>query len=110
MYLRWGRKGKQVLIKVFSFQMNSDTFSIKKVFHMVKEERPIVLILETHHYVQMSETSLEEVGVKESDLDSALILCPVGANVPIICRQQLKKVFRNMKVHCYIKFCIDVFY
>ena len=94
---------------IFSFQMNSDTFSIKKLFHMVKEERPIVLILGTHHYVQMSETSLEEVGVKESDLDSALILSPVGASVPIICRQQLKKVFRNMKVHCYIKFGIDVF-
>ena len=75
------------------------SFSIKKLFRAVKEERPMVLILGTHHYVQISETNLEGIGIKKKDLDSVLIFSPVGASVPIFCGHQLKKMFCNMKVH-----------
>ena len=83
--------------------MNSETFSIKKLFQMVKEERPMVLILGTHHYVQMSETNVEDVGIRSNDLDSVLLFSPVGASVPIVCGKQLKKMFCNMKVYYCIK-------
>ena len=71
---------------------------MRKIFQAIKQEKPTVAVLGTHHYVQMAGTNLEEVGVSKSDLESIIFFCPVGASVPEICGQKLKCSFPNMKV------------
>ena len=72
--------------------------SMRKIFWAIKQERPAVAVLGTHHYVQMAGTNLEEVGVTKHDLESVIFFCPVGASVPEICGRKLKYLFPNMKV------------
>ena len=69
------------------------------MFQTIKEEQPVAVILGTHHYVQMSEANIEDFsGINKNDLNSVFFFCPVGASVPTICGQKLKKMFPNMKV------------
>ena len=69
------------------------------MFHTIKKERPIAIILGTHHYVQMSEVNMEDFSdIKKNDLESVLFFAPVGASVPIICMRKLMTMFPNMKV------------
>ena len=56
------------------------------------------MVVGTHHFVQMSEMDFEATGMERKDLASVLWITPVGASVPQITSQNLKKIFPNMAV------------
>ena len=60
----------------------------------IKEFRPAVIIVGTHHYVQLSEFDLKTTDYKLSDFNSVRVIVPSGAAVPAICSTKLRKIFR----------------
>ena len=81
------------------FQVFGEGFSLLKVFEAAKEAKASSLILGTHHYVQMSEMSLDDMeGMRQEDLSGVTSVAPVGASVPIICADKMMKIFPNLMV------------
>ena len=64
----------------------------------IKKTKPTAIILGTHHFVQMSELDFVQTGLRKKDLSSVFWISPVGASVPAICTENLKKMFPNLKV------------
>ena len=65
---------------------------------MIKQTKPLCVVVGTHHFVQMSEIDFESTGLDKKDLASVMWITPVGASVPQITSQNLKKIFPNMVV------------
>ena len=86
--------------------MVGNGFTIQRLLEAVKEVKPLCLVTGTHHFVQMSEIDFKLTGLKRQDLSSVLWITPVGASVPTITAENLKKIFPNMKVSLIIKITV----
>ena len=56
----------------------------------------MVLLIGTHHYVQLSEYDMSRSQVSPQDLKSVKAIVPTGAAVPSSCREGLAKMFPLM--------------
>ena len=56
----------------------------------------MVLLIGTHHYVQLSEYDMRRSQVSPQDLKSVKAIVPTGAAVPSSCRDGLAKMFPLM--------------
>ena len=68
-------------------------FTLEKALTSIQKSKPMVLLLGTHHYVQMSEYDLSKSQITCQDLRSVKAIVPLGAAVPASCRKGLAKLF-----------------
>lgn len=78
-------------------QMFGKGFKLEHIYKAVERFQPTTLRLGTHHYVQMSEKSPEELEVPLEALRSVELVAPFGAAVPRSCEDQLKNTFPSLK-------------
>ena len=64
---------------------------MKAVLECVKRHRPSLLIVGSHHYVQLSEYDLSSSKISKNDLKSVKVIIASGSAVPAICKDKLKK-------------------
>ena len=89
--------------------MNGPSFTLEKLLEAIRDEKPKLMVIGSHHFVQMSEMeiytncfgeqSLTGLSNFKKDLSSILWVLPVGANVPDICFEKLKNIFYNLSVY-----------
>ena len=82
--------------------MNGTGFSLQKLLEAIKDEKPVSLIIGSHHYVQMSEMDFSLTGLDKQDLSSVFVVTPVGTSVPEISFTKLQNIFPNLKVISYV--------
>ena len=59
----------------------------------MKETKPSMVLLGSHHYVQLSEFNIDKSQVFPHELKSVKGIVPLGAAVPSSCRDNLRKIF-----------------
>ena len=79
--------------------MFGKTFGLEHILKGIKMAKPSMIRIGTHHYVRLSESSPEDFGYTQEDLESIEILAPFGGAVPQSCEQSIKKMFKNMKAN-----------
>ena len=84
--------------------MYGENIEIKDILMKAKQIKPACLILGSHHFVQMSEIDFESTGLAKTDLASILWVTPVGASVPPVTSNNIKKLFKNMAVSKFVIF------
>ena len=84
--------------------MFGERIEIIDILKRTRQIKPACLILGSHHFVQMSEIDLESTALTRTDLASVLWITPVGASVPTITSNNIKKLFPNMAVSKYAIF------
>ena len=60
--------------------------------------KPSMIRIGTHHYVRLSESSPEDFGYTQEDLESIEIVAPFGGAVPQSCEQSIKKMFKKTRM------------
>ena len=78
--------------------MSGPGFSLQKLMEAIKTEKPMSIIVGSHHYVQISEMDFSLTGLEKEDLSSVLWITPVGSSVPEITFSKLQHIFPNLKV------------
>ena len=79
------------------FQLFGSGFSLQKVLDTIIEARPRVVVLGTHHYVQLAESDILQEARPE-DLDAVEFILPAGAAVPASCADLMKSKFQKLQV------------
>jgi len=72
-------------------------FSLSFLMETIKEVKPQTVILGTHHYLQLSESTLLQQ-TDPKDLESVKLMIPVGAAAPSCCQPKIQKVFTCCEV------------
>ena len=75
------------------FQAQGENFTLEKALSCIRDTRPGVLLLGTHHYVQLSEYDISRSKISSQELKSVKSIVPLGAAVPSSCREGLTKMF-----------------
>ena len=71
---------------------------MQKLLETIKEAKPTFLLLRLHHFVWLSELDFIHTGLKKRDVSSVLLAAPAGGDVPAVCKENLKRIFPNLKV------------
>jgi hypothetical protein len=71
---------------------------LEDIVRGVKEAKPSMIRIGTHHYVRLSEKTPADFGLHQDDLESVEVIAPFGAAVPQSCETKILNLFKNVKV------------
>ena len=77
------------------FQIPCKRFTFPLLFESIQKHRPTLLVMGSHHYVQMSEQDPDP----RLQLDSVRVMMPTGASVPRVCTEKLKQKFPKCVIY-----------